>query len=118
MGEQKLAAHTAALDVELIKSLLKVYRKMEQTEQPQLAAVAEDAGTTGAGVRDSAELIWDRLGVKLQPLSREELPSDRYHGGMQITEIRKDGPAAKAILQINYAPTRACPEWCEISAAK
>jgi thioredoxin 1 len=101
MGEQKIAAHTAALDVELIKSLLELHRKMGQTEQPQLAAVAEEAGTTGAGVRDSAELIWDRLGVKLQPLSREELPSDRYHGGMQITEIRKDSPAAKAMLQIN-----------------
>ncbi|MCP5117922.1 MAG: biotin/lipoyl-binding protein, partial [bacterium] len=45
-----------------------------------------------AQVENPAELIWDALGVKLRRLSPDQLADNFYRGGMQVTEIRKDGP--------------------------
>jgi len=68
-------------------------------EEPQLEPVEEEAPSDGKEGEDPAKLIWDTLGVKLRPLPRDELPTTRYRGGMQVTEIRKDSPAAEAKLR-------------------
>lgn len=47
-------------------------------------------------------LVWTRLGAKLTPLAKSSLPSAQrdYNGGLQVTAIRSDGPAARFGLQV------------------
>ncbi len=92
---------TARLRAERAKTLLELYRKVGPTEPPPLEPVDEEARADGTEVEDPAELIWDVLGVKLRPLSRDELPNNRYRGGMQVTEIRKGSPAVEAKLRVD-----------------
>jgi hypothetical protein len=101
MAEAQLDADTAQLGVERAKTLLELYRKAGHTEQPQLEPVDEEARADGSGTENPAELIWNVLGVRLRPLSQDALPNERYRGGMQITEIRKEGPAAEAMLKVD-----------------
>lgn len=47
------------------------------------------------------EIIWSRLGVKYTQVSGEQISKvhPQLHGGLQITEIKSDGNAAKAGIQ-------------------
>jgi serine protease Do len=49
----------------------------------------------------SLEVIWKKLGVKLQAVSGDTIAraSQPLHGGLSVTDIRADSPAAKAGIQ-------------------
>ncbi len=46
---------------------------------------------------DVESFVWDVLGVRLRPSPLQE--HSRYRGGMLITQIRQDSPAAKAAMR-------------------
>lgn len=48
-----------------------------------------------------AEMAWKRLGVKLSSLSGELVTrvNPQLHGGLEVTQVRPEGPAAKAGLK-------------------
>lgn len=94
-------ADIARLRAERLKTLLELYRKVDLTDQPHLKPVDEEDRTESLELENPAKLIWDMLGVKLRPLSRDSLSNTRYRGGMQVTEIRKGEPAAKATLRVD-----------------
>jgi serine protease Do len=50
-----------------------------------------------AGMNEEAARVWDLLGVSLSEESRStfERRNTRYRGGMRVTEIRPNGPAAQ-----------------------
>jgi serine protease Do len=45
----------------------------------------------------TADASWDVLGMKLSPISPEDFNryQSRYRGGLTVTAVRPDGPAAK-----------------------
>lgn len=47
--------------------------------------------------------IWDVLGVRLSPVSSDDfrLLSERYTGGMRVTEVREGGPASRRGIKSN-----------------
>jgi serine protease Do len=55
-----------------------------------------DRATPSAG-----ELVWQKLGVRLQPVGTELVShsNQQLHGGLLVTEVRSDGAAAKAGIQ-------------------
>lgn len=75
--------------------------KWSVRELPQLEPVDEETRADGAEMEAPAKLIWDVLGVKLRPVSQDALPNKRFRGGMQVIEVRKDGAAAEAKLQVD-----------------
>lgn len=97
-AEAAVSGYTA-IPAHAIARLMEKYRTESSEARPQLEPVEEEARADGKAVEDPAKLIWDTLGVKLRPLSRDELPNNRYRGGMQVTEIRKGSPAAEAKLR-------------------
>jgi serine protease Do len=52
---------------------------------------------TDAGEVETAEPIWDVLGLRLAPISQKQFQQyrTRYHGGLSVLEVRADSPAAQ-----------------------
>ncbi len=67
-------------------------RRAEGSVQLKLVLAALPQHTTA-----EADLPWDLLGLKLSPLSAAQFKQfqSRYRGGLTITEVRPDSPAAK-----------------------
>src|SRR5207245_10001 len=63
------------------------------------------AGTVDATVDGRApgpdDLIWDKLGLKMRPVPAESVNHDnpQLQGGLVVTEVQADGPAAHAGVQ-------------------
>ncbi len=76
----------------------------EQAKAAEKPAVKTESGKTGAEPSDRA---WDRLGLKLSPISAQEFKRLQekfprlaaYRGGVAITEVRMEIPAAKQHLR-------------------
>src|SRR5262249_27691674 len=52
-------------------------------------------------VPSSTDLVWQKLGIKLSPVSSELVSriNQQLHGGLHVTEVRSDGVAGKAGIQ-------------------
>ena len=103
-AEQTPGDHTETLTVVFDRPFdaeVDLRLKWSVRELPQLEPVDEETRVDGAEMEDPAKLIWDVLGVKLRSVSRDALPTKRFRGGMQVIEVRKDGAAAEAKLQVD-----------------
>jgi serine protease Do len=49
----------------------------------------------------AADLVWRKLGLKLQPVTAETVShsNQQLHGGLAVVEVRAEGAAAKAGIQ-------------------
>jgi serine protease Do len=50
-----------------------------------------------SAILDSDDPTWDVLGLRLDPIPSKQFAAyrSRYRGGLEVSEVRKDGPAAK-----------------------
>ncbi len=48
----------------------------------------------------TSAIIWDKLGLKLEAVSLEKLPSKKYRGGMKILALRPNSPTTKAGIRV------------------
>jgi serine protease Do len=73
-----------------------VVRRKEGEQTVELVLAPADKAAPANG-----DLIWRKLGVRLQAVSPEVVSrvEQRLHGGLAVTEVRPDSPAAKAGLQ-------------------
>jgi beta-lactamase regulating signal transducer with metallopeptidase domain len=65
-------------------------------------SVHRQSGDSG-GESPDAKRIWDALGLRLAKISRSDalLVMSKYEGGLQVIEVRPDGPASRSGIQKN-----------------
>jgi beta-lactamase regulating signal transducer with metallopeptidase domain len=65
-------------------------------------SVHRQSGDSG-GESPDAKRIWDALGLRLAKISRSDalLVMSKYEGGLQVIEVRPDGPASRSDIQKN-----------------
>jgi serine protease Do len=75
-----------------------VVRRKEAEQRLELVLASAERAAPAAGAGD---VVWRKLGVKLQPVSPEVVSrvNQQLHGGLAVTEVRADGVAAKAGIQ-------------------
>lgn len=66
-----------------------------QTVDLVVAALPDRVPTSPAG--SSPDRVWDVLGLRLEPVPQQRFQAyrSRYRGGLSVTDVRPDGPAAK-----------------------
>jgi serine protease Do len=71
-------------------------RRKEGEQKLELVLATADKAAPGGG-----DLVWRKLGVRLQPVSSEVVSrvNQQLHGGLAVTEVRGDGLAARAGIQ-------------------
>ncbi len=63
-----------------------------QGEKVDLSLVMESSPRLQGGV---AERTWKLLGVRLAPMSQQQLSSARYRGGLKVVAVKEDSAAAR-----------------------
>jgi serine protease Do len=73
-----------------------VVRRGGQEQKLELVLQAGDRGGPS-----TAEVVWQKLGVRLQPVSAELVAhsNQQLHGGLLVVDVRADGAAGKAGIQ-------------------
>lgn len=93
----KTVARALDLERNLIgkKAGEKIELKLKRDEEEETVTLTLIASTESAVAE--TEQPWDVLGMKLDPVSVKQFSQfkTRYRGGMWVTEVRPDGPAAR-----------------------
>jgi len=73
---------------------LSITRKQEQL---QIQLVMEEAKRRPAAKPTNDGEVWETLGVQLRPVPADQFRSmnARYRGGLQVTDVRENGPASR-----------------------
>jgi serine protease Do len=101
--ERALLGHTLGEKIEVMVQREEKEEKLtlELSQHKKHTVSSAGAETVFRGNNDpnqkkNIEKIWEILGLKLATLSDNDsqLTKTKYHGGMQVVEVRKDSPAA------------------------
>jgi hypothetical protein len=93
LDERRLAVQQAEVEVRRAETLLQSHRQQDAAERPKLERPDSAADI---GEADLEKLAWSVLGLKLEPVDRQAVPTGPYRGGLAIREVLHNGPAYQA----------------------